>query len=59
MGCHFRIGLNIPPRPVSCVAARKFVRRQSWEWTHTRYSLVVDDDVKKPTKQTSLNVHVV
>ena len=41
------------PRPVSCVAARKIVRRQSWD--PTNYSLVVDEDVKKPNKQTKDN----
>ena len=36
---------------ISCVAARKIVRRQSWD--SPQYSLVVDEDVKKPNKQTS------
>ena len=37
---------------VSCVAARKIVRR-SCLGARPRYNLVVDEDVKKPTKQTN------
>ena len=40
------------PRSVSCVAARKIVRRQSWDLSAIYgYSLVVDEDVQKPNKQ--------
>ena len=38
------------PSSVWCVAARKIVRR-SVLGAGPRYSLVVDEDVKKPTKQ--------
>ena len=38
------------PRSVSCLAARKTVRRQFWD--PPRYSQVVDEDFKKPNKQT-------
>ena len=38
------------PHSVSCVWQHvKYVRRQSWD--PPRYSLVVDEDVRKPTKQ--------
>ena len=38
------------PSSVSCVAARKIVRR-SCLGARLRYNLVVDEDVKKPNKQ--------
>ena len=34
-----------------CVAARRIIRRQSWD--HPRDSLVADEDFKKPTNQTN------
>ena len=40
------------PSSVSCVAARKIVRR-SCLGARPRYNLVVDEDVKKPNKQTN------
>ena len=40
------------PSSVSCVAARKIVRR-SCLGARPRYNLVVDGDVKKPNKQTN------
>ena len=38
-----------PPRPVSCVAARKIADVSLG--THPRYSLVVDENVKKPNNK--------
>ena len=40
-----------PPRSVSYVAVRIIIRRQSWD--PPRYSLVADEDVKKPNRQTN------
>ena len=33
--------------------ARKIVRHQSWDPPGAGYTLVLDEDVKKPTKQTN------
>ena len=44
--------LYLSPSSVSCVAARKIVRRSCLR-ARPRYNLVVDEDVKKPTKQTN------
>ena len=51
---HFRLRQKSwSPSSVSCVAARKIVRR-SCLGARPRYNLVVDEDVKKPNKQTNL-----
>ena len=44
------------PYSVSYVAALKIVRGQSCLGTRPRYSLVVVEDVKKPNKQTSMQL---
>ena len=46
------------PSSVSCVAARKIVRR-SCLGARPRYNLVVDEDVKKPTNQPTNQIPLV